>query len=162
MKKYSTLLFLFLLYQSSLFSLPIRYRYDAAGKRTQRLIYVYDPTGEDSNTGNPVRFAAPPKESLIETQEEKEEKEFVSSDFKLLAFPNPAETYINLNILEYKSPNPKAVIRIFDRQGRQLLEQNTEKLNNEIDISNLQMGLYYLQVIIENKRVTYPFEKLAR
>jgi len=70
--------------------------------------------------------------------------------------------YVSAGFGKAKSLNPKAVIRIFDSQGRQLLEQNTEKLNNEIDLSNLQMGLYYLQVIIENKRVTYPFEKLAR
>jgi len=161
MKKNFTFLFLFFLFQSLLFAGPIRYRYDAVGNRIQRLIYVYDPT-EDVNENPNGRFAFPVAEEKSDKQDDKEEKEFVSTDFKLLAFPNPAETYINLNILDYKNPNLKAVIAVFDNQGRQLLQTNTEQLNNQIDVNNLQPGLYYLQVIIESKRVVYPFEKLAK
>jgi hypothetical protein len=157
----NTFLFLFILFQPLLFAGPIRYRYDAAGNRIQRLIYVYDPT-EDVNENPNGRFALPVAEEKSDKQDDKEEKEFISADFKLLVFPNPAETYITLNILDYKNLNLKAAIAIFDNQSRQLLQTNSEQLNNQIDVNNLQPGMYYLQVIIDSKRVVYPFEKLAK
>jgi hypothetical protein len=157
----NTFLFLFVLLQTIAFAGPIRYRYDAAGNRIQRLIYVYDPL-EDGNENPNGRFIVPTTEEVKNKQEEREEKEFVSADFKLLVFPNPAETYINLNILDFKNSNLKAAIVVFDNQGRQLLETNTESFNNQIDVNSLQPGLYYLQVIINSKRVVYPFEKLAK
>jgi hypothetical protein len=157
----NTFLFLFVLLQTIAYAGPIRYRYDAAGNRIQRLIYVYDPL-EDGNENPNGRFIVPTTEEVKDKQEEKEAKEFVSADFKLFVFPNPAETFLNINISDYKNQNPKAAIRVFDNQGRQVLESNTEKLNHQLDINKLLQGLYYLQVIIENKRVVYPFEKLAK
>lgn len=160
--KYKIIL-LFFIINYTLYADPIRFRYDAAGNRIQRLVYVYDPTEEPEGNSNPGgRYGNVNQNELKDEQNEKEEKEFVSDKFKIIAFPNPAETSINVNIVDYEDQNLNISIFIFDNQGRQILQLNSNNINNLIDINQLQPGMYYLQVIFENKRVVYPFEKIRK
>lgn len=150
----------FLLAVMILFAGPIRYRYDAAGNRIQRLIYVYDPV-EDEHNALPGRFMENKTKDINDEYDEKDSKEFSNENFKILAYPNPTETFIHFNVLEYPKPYLKLFVTVFDNQGRQQLEINSESRNNQLDVNFLKPGLYYLQVIIENQKVIFPFEKMS-
>jgi len=57
-------------------------------------------------------------------------------------YPNPASDYICINIDEITFPQP---IQIFDMVGHQVMKILLND-NSHVDISNLQPGIYYLQV----------------
>jgi len=61
---------------------------------------------------------------------------------EVVVFPNPASTYLNIksNISE------EANIQIFDISGKVLLTQKTVSNSQEIDISILKSGVYFLKI----------------
>ncbi len=68
-----------------------------------------------------------------------------SSKWKMNCFPNPAQDKVRIesSLLEDK----EAIIRLFDIQGRVLLEQETlGVLVQQIDVSLLQRGIYFIAV----------------
>ena len=73
----------------------------------------------------------------------------VTQDINLSLSPNPVNSflYVNTNLAERL---PEATIRIFDLNGRMLIEKNYKNLNNEtlsFDVSNFISGSYFLQFI---------------
>jgi hypothetical protein len=66
-----------------------------------------------------------------------------SSLGKLLVYPNPAQSIININGI--KLENGKAQLRIFDICGKILLEKIITTESPNIEIQNLPSGMYLLQ-----------------
>lgn len=56
---------------------------------------------------------------------------------KIVVFPNPTSSFINI-----KSKLPISKIEIFDLLGKNIL---TSRAQNQIDISNLQSGIYLIK-----------------
>lgn len=69
------------------------------------------------------------------------------------AYPNPATDYVNLDLPQ------GAEIRIVDMLGHRMLsKQNTNRLER-IDISGLEKGIYFLQVLHEGEAATMRIVK---
>lgn len=60
----------------------------------------------------------------------------------MLIYPNPAE-----NILNVRSDKPISEIRIINTLGQVLYQQTTATNHHQIDVSNLQKGLYLIQCV---------------
>jgi hypothetical protein len=62
---------------------------------------------------------------------------------KLIVFPNPTESKINIQGIPLT--NGKASVSILDIYGKQILEQTINDTSTEIEISKLASGLYLIQ-----------------
>jgi len=69
-------------------------------------------------------------------------------DVSVLAFPNPSTNIININ---YLKTNSSAVI--INNLGQKVFEQKLSPQQNQIDISSLDKGIYYIQIIEQNQKV---------
>jgi hypothetical protein len=66
-------------------------------------------------------------------------------------FPNPTTGELRITNYELRIEN----IAVFDVYGRKLIEQKAEsRKQNEIDISNLQTGVYFIKIITEKGIIT--------
>jgi hypothetical protein len=75
---------------------------------------------------------------------------------KLLVYPNPATSEINLHLVEGAS-----LIRIYTLTGSLVLEQKVEaNLQENIDISSLQPGTYFIGVEVDGVILHEKFIKL--
>ena len=85
-----------------------------------------------------------------------------SADNKINIFPNPASSYIDLDLNRETEPSLKTgKIKIFDMAGKTVLEDNYEKNSGSvIDISTLKEGSYILNVITGNKIYKGTFVKV--
>ncbi|NLA23653.1 MAG: T9SS type A sorting domain-containing protein [Bacteroidales bacterium] len=65
-------------------------------------------------------------------------------DFNINVFPNPANSFVNVNI---KSENFQAFkYQLFDTNGKLLQNQTFDKQNIQIDVQNFPKGIYFLKV----------------
>lgn len=78
-------------------------------------------------------------------------------------YPNPATEYLTLEIpsLE-KLENQNITVAIFDNFGRQIQEINQLGTRQDIDISQLTDGIYYLMMVSEGISKTQQFIKVSR
>ncbi|HUH74835.1 MAG TPA: T9SS type A sorting domain-containing protein [Chitinophagales bacterium] len=71
-------------------------------------------------------------------------------------FPVPAQNILNVN-LSFKDLQ-KAQLTIIDVSGKRIRTISQVDANNQIDLSNIPNGTYFLQINSNNKQVeTYPF-----
>lgn len=78
------------------------------------------------------------------------------SDFDVKLYPNPTSDKITIQSATFKN----SVLQIFDNLGRQILQQNINKSETVLDISNFKTGQYFLQIERDNKRSVYKIGKL--
>jgi hypothetical protein len=72
-------------------------------------------------------------------------------------FPNPTNHYVNIALNEF-STNDDYQYMIYSSIGLLSDEGNLNRLNNQIDVSNLPAGLYFIQIrknnqLIENQKI---------
>jgi len=80
--------------------------------------------------------------------------EQAKNNLNLTAFPNPTTGIINV---EYTSKTP-VQFDIINMLGENVFSQKTNNTKNTtIDISNLNKGLYFLQMITESKTTSLKF-----
>ena len=77
-------------------------------------------------------------------------------DFEVKIFPNPTADKITIQSDNFKNTS----LQITDNLGRQILQQNINKSETVLDISDFKTGQYYLQIERENKRNVYKIMKL--
>lgn len=66
-------------------------------------------------------------------------------------FPNPVESILNFDLKN----TGERIIRIFDVQGRQVLSKKTEGMNS-INVSELEAGLYLLEIVDKESDLIRP------
>lgn len=66
-------------------------------------------------------------------------------------YPNPAEDH---TIIDFGKSNDQKTIILFDVTGRELRRMNVTDSIVQIDREDLQSGVYFISVIIENNRIT--------
>lgn len=71
----------------------------------------------------------------------------INSASTVLVYPNPATSVFNVVITDV---NTQSVIEITDAIGRILVTNNLTQFNNEINISNLEQGIYTYRIINKN------------
>ncbi len=82
-----------------------------------------------------------------------------SSDYeieKLILSPNPVKNILNLN-LSIKNSSEVNSIRIIDLTGKTLLNVNT--FQKDINVENLESGVYIIKVLIDNEEFSSKFIK---
>jgi type IX secretion system substrate protein/Reeler domain-containing protein len=73
------------------------------------------------------------------------------NDARLLQFsmyPNPSDSYVNLQL---PSGTNKANVKIFDYLGKTLIQKNLNNTNNNLDVSNLSAGIYFVRIQSDTK-----------
>lgn len=73
------------------------------------------------------------------------------NDARMLQFsmyPNPSDNYVNLQL---PSGTNKANVKIFDYLGKTLIQKNLNNANNNLDVSNLSAGIYFVRIQSDNK-----------
>lgn len=70
-------------------------------------------------------------------------------------FPNPATDFINVQT----SKSGNAVVSISDLSGRVVAQQPVNEMNNQVDLRQLNKGMYFLNVTVDGKSSTSRFIK---
>jgi sugar lactone lactonase YvrE len=86
----------------------------------------------------------------------------LSASTNISIYPNPAHQTINFNI-PVQSETSYSIIRVFDMTGKEMISENRVITNNEkisVDVNNLQNGMYFLQVVINDN--TMPVERFIK
>jgi Secretion system C-terminal sorting domain len=78
------------------------------------------------------------------------------TDIEVKLFPNPTSDRITIQSDNFKN----TTLQITDNIGRQLLQQNINKSETILDLSNYTTGQYFLQLERDSKRVVYKIMKL--
>ena len=65
-----------------------------------------------------------------------------NNDFQVELFPNPAEDQLNLILPDYSNYN----VKIFNLQGRKLIDRLSNNKEVLIDMSKFQKGTYLLKI----------------
>jgi uncharacterized membrane protein affecting hemolysin expression len=74
----------------------------------------------------------------------------------LTVYPNPTTDKISINQLFTKP----VVATIYSMEGKLILQETlAENANNELDLSSLKAGVYYIQVVENNKAFTQKLVK---
>ena len=74
---------------------------------------------------------------------------------EFLLYPNPAETYINVEYRNFSGSSTR--IEIVDGSGRTVHSQQVVSAKNRIDFYQLSPGMYYLRSINEQSQQVKKF-----
>jgi hypothetical protein len=77
-------------------------------------------------------------------------------DIEVKLFPNPTSDRITIQSDNFKN----TTLQITDVLGKQILQQNINKSETILDLSNYSSGQYFLQLERDSKRVVYKIMKL--
>jgi Secretion system C-terminal sorting domain len=122
-------------------SCSIKYTYDAAGNRTQR---VYQCVPLPDGTGGQPRLANPNKTNDVTTIES-------------ILFPNPSN---GIFVLKTSQPVQDATVNVLDLSGRILKTFAFNGNQQEMDIRALAEGQYSLQFIMQNNTNVHKLIKV--
>ena len=130
MKKYITLVYLII--NNYCFAQHFDYTYDQSGNRIERKFSV-------------PRLANP--ESAI-----------VEKKLGVSAYPNPTNDKINISISSLDN-GESADIYLSDEQGKIIFIKKQNSNIEEVDLSSLKAGIYYIRVHIKSEDVSYKIVK---
>jgi len=102
-----------------------------------------------NSTGDQIHLKQSQANSLsIESQ--------VFRDLKV--YPNPAQDVVNINLPS--NLESKTSLMVYDFLGKQILSKNLNAVNNTLEVSAWQSGVYLMQITHENSRIVKRFVKL--
>jgi hypothetical protein len=82
----------------------------------------------------------------------------------LKAYPNPASVSFAIKMDDYSEGS--AIIRILNTKGIKVMEMKIDDFNdeliNDISVTNLKEGIYFVQVLLNNKEIHYTKIVVAR
>jgi Zn-dependent metalloprotease len=103
------------------------------------------------------------KVDVLDSKGQKASKEFIvpqiksaqkemesNNSYKINIYPNPASDILNVDI---KSLEEVESISIISISGIEILKVNISDSHNEIDISNISSGIYFINIINSNKSI---------
>lgn len=73
----------------------------------------------------------------------------LESELEFIIFPNPTREIINLRI--YRGHSEYYLVNIYDQMGKLVLEKKSIK-EDQINISNLSLGIYIFEVVSDDTR----------
>jgi hypothetical protein len=71
--------------------------------------------------------------------------ELIQEEMDFIIYPNPTRGAITVQI-NNKKENFKVDLTVFDLQGRQLIEKSIKQPNAQLDLTNLDNGLYFIRL----------------
>lgn len=81
-------------------------------------------------------------------------KEAETGKCEAAVYPNPVSDELHVDFLD----NAESLIRLYDMQGRLVLETRRSDMNNVISLSDVEEGLYVLDVTSDGMRRTFKIE----
>lgn len=106
------------------------------------ILHVYDPYNGDGGTINSfsidICYIAP----SLRTNE--------NNLINVAVYPNPTKDILNISMPQI---NGNATLKLFDIQGRKVLETTTNSKNEVLHIGDLQGGIYMLTIENENSKI---------
>lgn len=80
------------------------------------------------------------------------------NQFKFEVYPNPATNYIVIKADAINIPKVRSIIS--DTNGKVIMKPTISSTNQEIDVSQLTNGIYYLRILYDNNTIkTYKIVK---
>ena len=73
-----------------------------------------------------------------------------NTENNVAVYPNPAQRLLNIDLSGFKGATE---IRLFDINGRQIINQKANLTNNQLNISKLYKGIYLVKVMDRNSNV---------
>ena len=73
-------------------------------------------------------------------------------------YPNPAQDVVTINLPS--NLENKTSIMVYDFLGKQILSKNLNAVNNTLDVSAWQSGVYLMQIAHEDASIVKRFVKL--
>jgi len=70
--------------------------------------------------------------------------ELISSQFKVLVFPNPAQEILRIQLFDQKLINAVQSVEIYSNSGKRLIHDH--HFSQELDIRSLTKGIYFLKI----------------
>lgn len=128
----------------------ISFSYDAAGNRLQQKL-VIQACGSGMQKKNESKQDAPKAPSFTDSL----------STMKINVFPSPAQDKVNV-LLEQTGIAEllgEGTVLLYDSNGRILYSGVTTSNQLQIDVQNLVVGIYYLNVKRGNKQASYSIFK---
>ncbi len=80
------------------------------------------------------------------------------SSFSFMLYPNPAKDYLEIK-LKNTTPTKRLKIKLIDVNGKEILSHHIDNLDFQIDLKDIDNGIYFIQLFSENTLV--KTEKLA-
>ncbi|NLJ43462.1 MAG: T9SS type A sorting domain-containing protein [Bacteroidales bacterium] len=142
MKQLFILLLLAFTSLSSIGQTP-KFWYDASGNRTSRKIVL----GSKSESG-------------VETDNKKPTETFTDQigESSISIYPNPAKSQITVEI-QGMEENKGDMISLFDQSGRLVLTLSNLTYSNNLDLSNLKTGMYFMVIKLKNNTTKWSIIK---
>ncbi len=142
-----------------------------AGSSTQKLVSVTPPTSAVRNTLLRMRVASEYNKVPVMCGEGRAQRaddygiyvtdgslsvnDLSESDDVFKVFPNPTETYLNMSL---KKDLSISAYEIYDISGKSVLS-NAKATGNQVNVSNLSKGFYFIKVSVEDQILTRKFIK---
>lgn len=145
----STLLSLFLLSLFYFITTPIAgqyvsFGYDASGNQISKRIYLAN--------GNPKFGAAEKDNKSAEPLSER------LNDRDITIYPNPTKGIIAVEITDL-DPDVMNFIRVFDMQGKIILDKKASSIRTELNLTDMPAGSYLLVILLGNDKTTWNIIK---
>ena len=74
----------------------------------------------------------------------------VNENFDFILYPNPNSGIFHLTLENVQKMNSKSVLNIYNLVGNIIYEKSLTELMNELDVTFLAKGIYFVQVLREN------------
>jgi hypothetical protein len=117
-----------------------------------QIIFSYTPNGERILRTPMGCRPAPP-----DNPDENSKQTIVK--YGINAFPNPTSSNITVSISNMEE-NDKAILFLYDMQGKEVLMQVARTKIEQVDMSNLPQGNYFLRVTINGDKAGYVIQKI--
>lgn len=111
------------------------FTYDQAGGRKTRLIYISPD----------AKSATIPKDSLMAKELERPLDDQIGLQ-KTRIYPNPTKGFLRIDLPELSEQ--EATIRLYDSNGKLIIQQAAIELNNELNLAVYPTGIYILTIQI--------------
>lgn len=127
------------------------YEYDANGNRTKAtVIYLSIPSSNNASSNSTPHF-----EEKIKIDPE--------TNLTVKIFPNPTHGNLLVELsggTQEQSNTPSNAIRVWDMQGKLLINMSPISSSNPVDFSNLGKGTYILQLFFGGQAKDYRIVKI--
>ena len=142
------LLILFSLLSSGAFAQnKIQYIYDDAGNRKQRNTCIN--CRQMQNPPDPKKPEGAADEASIQ----------LAQQHGLNVFPNPTQDKVVVSLSNVKDDEPTAVL-VTDEAGKTIYSAKNLQQQSQIDMSNYQVGVYFVKVSIGKDVLVYKIMKI--
>ena len=132
------------------FAQNVKFTYDAAGNRVERIIVL--PPNTPANT--------PPDSTEFNNKDTKEEEKFTDeiAEKQISIYPNPTLGNLAVEITNYDL-SVNGSIRVFNMGGQLIQNLTTLTERNEVDITNQAAGTYIMVIVIGTEKSEWKIIK---